>query len=77
MMNVLYNSETYAVFAYPEEQWLELVDKTEHRLLFLRGPSAMRFSVALQALPEEQRDEAGIDAFLEGYCSDADPIVFH
>lgn len=77
MMNVLYNSDTYAVFAYPEEQWLELVDKAEHRLLFLQGPSALRFSLALQDIPEEQRDEAGIDAFLEAYCERASPIVFH
>lgn len=77
-MNVVYNSDQYSVLAYPALESFELVDKTGHRILFLRGPQAWHFRAAIEEIPEEERDEETIDAFLDDYCADgARPIVFH
>ncbi len=77
-MNVVYNSEHYSVLAYPAQESFELVDKEGGRMLFLQGPSALHFRAAIEEIPEGERDEETIDAFLDDYCGDAArPIVFH
>lgn len=77
-MNVVYNSDHYSVLSYPAQESFELVDKTGHRILYLEGPSAIHFRTAIEEIPEEERDEETIDAFLEDYCAEtAQPIVFH
>lgn len=77
-MNVVYNSEHFSVLAYPAQEGFELVDKTGHRMLFLQGASAWHFRAAIEEIPEDDRTEENIDAFLDEYCADsARPIVFH
>lgn len=77
-MNVVYNSEHYSVLAYPAQEGFELVDKETMRMLFLQGASALRFRNAINGIPEDERDEETVDAFLEDYCEGmAQPIVFH
>jgi hypothetical protein len=77
-MNVVYNSEHFSVLSYPAEEGCELVDKESARLVFLQGPYYHRFWFALSQIPEDERCEDTIDAFLEDYCDDnASPIVFH
>ena len=77
-MNVVYNSDHYSVLAYPAQDGFELVDKTAGRMLFLQGPRALHVRAAIEEIPENERDEETIDAFLEDYCGDsARPIVFH
>ncbi|MGB4467706.1 MAG: DUF3567 family protein [Azovibrio sp.] len=77
-MNVVYNSEHYSVLAYPAQQGFELVDKEAMRMLFLQGPLALRFRNAINGIPEDERDEETVDAFLGDYCDGlAQPIVFH
>lgn len=77
-MNVIYSSNHFWIFAYPAQQGLELFDKDGGRTLFLQGPSAHHFRHAIGEIPEAERDEAGIDAFLDDYCNGAaQPIVFH
>lgn len=77
-MNVIYSSEHFWILAYPGEQGLELFDKSTFRSLFLRGPSAWHFSHAMDEIPEDERTEETIDAFLDDYCDGtAQPIVFH
>lgn len=77
-MNVVYNSDLYSVLAYPTVESFELVDKAGQRTLFLQGPSAWHFRAAIEEIPEGERDEETIDAFLEDYCAGtAQPIVVH
>ncbi|MBS1189055.1 MAG: hypothetical protein H6R10_847 [Rhodocyclaceae bacterium] len=77
-MNVVYNSDHYSILAYPAQESFELLDKTGNRMLFLQGPSAMHFRAAIEEIPEDDRDEETIDAFLDDYCLEsAQPIVIH
>ena len=77
-MNVIYSSDHYWVLAYPAEQGFELLDKDSLSTLFLQGPLAWHFREAMEGIPEAERDEETIDAFLDDYCAgSARPIVFH
>jgi len=77
-MNVVYNSDHYSVLSYPNLQSFELVDKDGLRMMFLQGPMASHFRLAIEGIPEEDRDEETIDAFLEDYCAgSARPILIH
>lgn len=77
-MDVIYSSAHYWILAYPAQQGFELFDKETLSILYLQGPSASHFRMAMEEIPAESRDEETIDAFLEDYCSGtAQPIVFH
>lgn len=77
-MNVVYNSEHFSILAYPAQEGFELVDKECSRTLFIQGEVAFRFRQAIDAIPEEERDEETIDGFIEHYCEGvARPIRFH
>jgi hypothetical protein len=77
-MNVVYNSERYAIFAYPIQQGFELVDKTGSRSLFVLGSIAVDLRAAIEGIPDNERDEDSIDSLLDDYCVGwASPIVFH
>lgn len=77
-MNVVYSSEHYSILAYPAQDGFELVDKEGGRAMFIRGEVAFRFRQAIDAIPEEERDEEVIDDFLDSYCAGvAKPISFH
>ncbi len=77
-MNVVYNSEHFSILAYPAQEGFELVDKEASRTLFIQGEVAFRFRQAIDAIPEEERDEETIDGFIEEYCDGfARPIRFH
>lgn len=77
-MNVVYNSEHFSILAYPAQQGFELVDKEASRTLFIQGEAAFRFRQAIDAIPEDERDEETIDGFIEEYCAGAArPIRFH
>lgn len=77
-MNVIYSSEHFWILAYPAEQGFELFDKDALRSLFLQGPLAWHFRLAMEGIPETERTEENIDALLEDYCTGAaQPIVFH
>ena len=77
-MNIVYNSDNYAIVAYPTQQSFELVDKMGSRTLFVRGSIALGLREAIDSIPFEERNEESIDALLEDYCiGAARPIVFH
>ena len=77
-MNVVYNSERYAILAYPVQQGFELVDKAGSRSLFVHGSVAIDLRAAIDGIPEGERDEDSIDDLLDDYCvGAASPIVFH
>lgn len=77
-MNVIYSSEHFWILAYPAQQGFELFDKESLRTLFLQGALASHFRQAMEEIPEAERDEETIDAFLDDYCTGtARPIVFH
>ena len=77
-MNIVYNSDNYAIVAYPTHQGFELVDKMGSRTLFVRGSVALGLREAIDSIPFEERNEESIDALLEEYCiGAARPIVFH
>ena len=78
MMNIVYNSRLYAIVAYPVQQGFELVDKAASRSLFVQGSVARDLRQAIDAIPDGERDEESIDAFLDAYCAGAArPIVLH
>ncbi len=77
-MNVVYNSENYAIVAYPVQQGFELVDKQGSRSLFVHGSVALGLREAIDSIPYEDRDEESIDSLLDDYCvGAARPIAYH
>lgn len=77
-MNVVYNSDHFSILAYPAQEGFEVVDKESSRTLFIQGLVAFRFRQAIDAIPEDERDEETIDDFIEHYCEGfARPIHFH
>ncbi len=77
-MNVIYDSGHFWIFAYPAQHGFELLDKLGLCTVYLDGASAWHFRQAMEEIPEDERSEAVIDAFLEDYCAGvARPIVIH
>lgn len=77
-MNVVYNSENYAIVAYPVQQGFELVDKLGSRSLFVQGSVAVGLREAIDSIPFADRDEDSIDSLLDDYCvGAARPIAYH
>ena len=77
-MNLVYNSDSYAILAYPMQQGFELVDKLGSRSLFVHGSIAVGLRQAIDSIPFEDRDEESIDSLLDDYCvGAARPIVYH
>jgi len=77
-MNIVYNSEHYAIVAYPTRSAFELVDKLGLRSLFVQGSVAVGLREAIDSLPDDERDMESIDSLLDDYCAGAaKPITFH
>ena len=77
-MNIVYNSENYAIVAYPVQEGFELVDKTGNRSLFVHGSVALGLREAIDQIPYEERSEESIDSLLDDYwVGAARPIVYH
>lgn len=77
-MNVVYNSENYAIVAYPVQKGFELVDKLSSRSLFVHGSIAISLREAIDSIPYEDRNEESIDSLLDDYCVGASrPIAYH
>ena len=77
-MNIVYNSQHYAILAYPVQQGFELVDKAASRSLFVQGSVARDLRKAIDEIPDDERDEESIDALLDEYCAGAArPIMLH
>jgi len=77
-MNLVYNSEHYAILAYPVREGFELVDKLGKRSLFVQGSVAVGLRLAIDSIPDEERDMESIDSLLDDYCvGAAKPISFH
>ncbi|MCB1931599.1 DUF3567 family protein [Accumulibacter sp.] len=70
-MNLVYDSEHYAIVAYPVQEGFELVDKAASRSLFVQGSVARELRRTLDDIPDNQRDEESIDAVLDEYCAGA------
>jgi hypothetical protein len=77
-MNIVYNSDSYAIVAFPARQAFELVDKLGSRSLFVQGSVALDLRAAIDSIPFEDRDEESIDSLLDEYCvGAARPIAYH
>jgi len=77
MLNLVYNSESYSVLAYPAQQGYELLDKEGQRSLFIQGARALCFKASIEAVATETPEVETIDAFLDDYCAgSARPIVY-
>ncbi len=77
-MNLVYNSEHYAILAYPVREAFELVDKLGRRSLFVQGSIAIGLRAAIDNIPDEERDMESIDSLLDDYCAGAaKAITFH
>ena len=62
------NSEHYSVLAYPAQESFELGTRKAGACSSRKGPSALHFRAAIEEIPEGERDEETIDAFLDDYC---------
>ncbi len=77
-MNVVYNSDNYAIVAYPVRLGFELVDKQGGRNLFIQGSVARELRASIDSIPDDERDVETIDAFLDDYCAGvARPFSIH
>ena len=77
-MNIVYDSEHYAILAYPVQEGFELVDKTGGRSLYVHGSVARGMREAIDSIPMADRDEEAIDALLDDFCAGAaQPITYH
>jgi hypothetical protein len=77
-MNIVYDSEHYAIVAYPVQQGFELVDKIGSRSLYVQGSVARDLREAIDQIPYGERDEESIDALLDDYCAgSARAIAYH
>jgi len=77
-MNLVYNSENYAILSFPFREAFELVDKLGRRSLFVQGSVAVGLRDAIGRIPDEERDIESIDSLLDDYCAGAaKPITFH
>ena len=77
-MNIVYNSESYAIVACPVQQGFEMVDKLGCRTLFVQGSVATDLRDAIDSIPYEERNEESIDSLLDEYCVGATrPIMYH
>ena len=77
-MNIVYNSENYAIVAYPTRQAFELVDKQASRSLFVQGSIAKDLRSAIDSIPDDDRDQESIDSLLDDFCVGATrPIAIH
>ena len=54
-MNLIYNSENYAILAYPVRYGFELVDKQSRRSLFVQGSLAVDLRAAIYRIPDDER----------------------
>ena len=70
-MNIVYNSDNYAIVAYPTRQAFELVDKLSSRSLFVQGSVARDLRSAIDNIPYEDRDQESVDSLLDGFCAGA------
>ena len=78
VMNIVYNSDNYAIVAYPTRQAFELVDKLSSRSLFVQGSVAKDLRSAIDSIPDEDRDQESIDSLLDDFCAGAArPITVH
>ncbi len=76
-MDIVYNSDNYAIVAYPLRQAFELVDKQGSRTLFVQGSVAIDLRESIDRIPFAERNYESIDALLDDYCVGAGrPIVF-
>ncbi|SDH40320.1 DUF3567 family protein [Propionivibrio dicarboxylicus] len=77
-MNIVYDSDNYAIVAFPTRQAFELVDKASSRSLFVQGSIALGLRSAIDNIPDEDRDQESIDALLDDFCAGvARPIAIH
>lgn len=70
-MNIVYNSDNYAIVAYPTRQAFELVDKLSSRSLFVQGSVARDLRSAIDNIPYEDRDQESVDSLLDDFCAGA------
>ena len=77
-MNLVYNSEHYAILAYPVQEGFELVDKQGRRSLFVQGSVAIGLREAIDTIRDGDRYPHSIESLLDDDCAGAaKPIVFH
>ena len=77
-MNIVYNSDSYSIVAYPVYQGFELVDKLGNRSVFVQGSVALSLREAIDSIPIDDRDEESIDSLLDDYCVGAvRAIAYH
>lgn len=73
-MNILFNSDSYAVLEYPELRSYEVMDKRTRRGAYYTGSVAERFRAGiLEAAAPESDDD--IEDFLSGFGAPEFPLT--
>jgi hypothetical protein len=78
MAGWVYNSERYAIVAFPRYDALELIDKETQRSAFVSGETAHGLHRSIIGIPEDERTTDAIDELLDEFClGRVQPFVAH
>lgn len=78
MAGWVYNSERYAIVAFPHYEGLELIDKETQRNAYVSGEVARGLHSSIVRIPEEERTTEAIDELLDDFCQGrVEPFVMH
>lgn len=78
MTGWIYDSERYAIVAFPRYDAMEVIDKRASRSAFLIGDAARGLHHSIVEIPEDERTVEAIDDLLDDYSlGRATPILVH
>ncbi len=78
VMDMLYNSDAYAVVHFAGHDGFEIVDKRARRDVFIIGLLAAQFKTGVERLVEAGPTEEALDDFIAGYTELAgQPLTLH
>jgi hypothetical protein len=70
MTGWVYDSERYAIVAFPRYDAMELIDKLTSRSAFLVGATARGLHHSIIQIPEDERTTEAVDELLDDFSQD-------
>ena len=78
MTGCIYESERYAIVAFPRYDAMELIDKQSSRNAFVVGAEARGLHHSIIQIPEDERTTELVDELLDDFCQDrVQPMAIH
>lgn len=78
MTGCIYESERYAIMAFPGYDAMELIDKQSSRNAFVVGAEARGLHHSIVQIPEDERTTEAVDELLDEFCQDrVQPMAIH